>query len=170
VERTGRQRSGSINRDRGPPFTNTLARIGGAMIEVDRDEFDQITAIRAEGEPLHSDERTTQDITFEICKDVEGDMIMLNTIPIRLRKAGDDRVTVDFDDSGTRKYWDGKIGFKTYMEAKKAVVEDRSAEIKDVAIDIYEDDGAWIHLNYSAEVTAEKLKTAVELAEQTCRD
>lgn len=52
------------------------------------------------------------------------------------------------------------------MEAKKAVVEDRSAEIKDVAIDNYEDDGAWIHLNYSAEVTAERLKTAVELAEQ----
>ena len=153
------------------------------MIEVDRDEFGQITAICAEGEPLHSDDGETwflpkgligdstinelpEDITFEICKDVEGDMIMLDTIPIRLRKAGDDRVTVDFDDSGTRKHWDGKIGFKTYMEAKKAVVEDRSAEIKDVAIDNFEDDGAWIHLNYSAEVTAEKLKTAVELAEQ----
>jgi hypothetical protein len=153
------------------------------MIEVDRDEFDQITAIRAEGEPLHSDDGETwflpkgligentinelpEDITFEICKDVEGDMIMLDTIPIRLRKAGDDRVTLDFDDSGTRKYWDGKIGFKTYMEAKKAVVEDRSAELKDVTVDNYEDDGAWIHLNYSAQVTAEKLKTAVELAEQ----
>jgi hypothetical protein len=153
------------------------------MIEVDRDEFDQITAIRAEGEPLHSDDGETwflpkgligehtinelpEDITFEIWKDVEGDMIMLDTIPIRLRKAGDDRVTLDFDDSGTRKYWDGKIGFKTYMEAKKAVVEDRSAELKDVTVDNYEDDGAWIHLNYSAQVTAEKLKTAVELAEQ----
>lgn len=95
------------------------------MIEVDRDEFDQITAIRAEGEPLHSDDGETwflpkgligdstinelpEDITFEICKDVEGDMIMLDTIPIRLRKAGDDRVTVDFDDSGTRKHWDGE--------------------------------------------------------------
>lgn len=26
MERTGRQRSGSINSDRGPPFTNTLYR------------------------------------------------------------------------------------------------------------------------------------------------
>ena len=167
MERTGRQRSGSINRDRGPPFTNTLARIGSAMIEVDRDEFDQITAIRAEGEPLHSDERTTRRHHIRNLQRRRRGYDHAQYYPIRLRKAGDDRVTLDFDDSGTREYCDGKIGFKTYMEAKKAVVEDRSAEIKDVAIDIYEDDGAWIHLNYSAEVTAEKLKTAVELAEQT---
>lgn len=153
------------------------------MIEVDRDEFEQITAIRVDGDTLHSDDGETWflpkglmgdnsiadlpgDVTFEICKDVERDAIMLDTIPIRLRKMADDRVALDFEDSGTRKYWDGKIGFKTYMEAKKAVVEDRSAEIKDLKIDSYDDDGAWIHLAYSSEVSAVKLKTAVELAEQ----
>ncbi len=153
------------------------------MIEVDRNEFGEITAIRVEGEPLHSDDGETwflpkalmgdnsvadvpNDVSFEVCKEVEGDTIMLDMIPIRLRKLAADRVALNFEDAGTRKYWDGKIGFKTYMEAKKAVVEDRSAEIKDLKLDSYDDDGAWIHLWYSAEITAEKLKTAVELAEQ----
>jgi len=153
------------------------------MIEVDRDEFDEITMIRANGEDLHSDDGETWFLpkrligdssiaelpvgpAFEICQDVEGDTIILDNIPIRLRKAANGRVTVDFDDSGTRKYWGGKVGLKTYMETKKAVVEDRSSEIKDLAFGNYEDDGTWIHLTYSTKVTADKLKTTIELAEQ----
>lgn len=52
------------------------------------------------------------------------------------------------------------------MDAKKAILEERAAEVGDVSMDSYEDDGAWIHLAYSAEIDAEKLVTAVQLAEQ----
>lgn len=152
------------------------------MMKVDR-QFDEIHSIRLNGEALHSDDGETwflpkglvgdidvndlpTDATFEVCNRVEKNVIILDTIPIRLRRVGDCKVHLDFEDSGTRKYWDGKMGFKTYMDAKKAVVEDRSAEVSDIALDNYEDDGAWIHLNYSCEIDAEKVQTAIELAEQ----
>jgi hypothetical protein len=73
---------------------------------------------------------------------------------------------LEFEDAGTRKYWDGTVGFKTYMETKKGIVEERAAQVGDIALMEYEDDGAWIHLTYSAETEVEKVSTAVELAEQ----
>ena len=91
---------------------------------------------------------------------------MPETISICLRKIGNNRVRLDFDDSGTRKYWDGAIGFKAYMEAKKAILEERETQVGDVSLDSYEDDGVWIHLTYSAEFDTDKVLTAVELAEQ----
>jgi hypothetical protein len=103
---------------------------------------------------------------FEICSLVENEVIMMDTIPIRVQRVGNGRVLLMFEDSGTRKYWDGKIGFKSYMEAKRQIVEERAAEVGDVRLEHYEDDGAWIHLSYSAEVEADKLETAVQLAEQ----
>jgi hypothetical protein len=152
------------------------------MIEIDRDE-DEILAIRIDGESLDSDdgetwflpkglirELTVNDLpdqaVFEICDRIENSVVMLDTIPIRLKKIGNNRVRLDFDDSGTRKYWDGSIGFKAYMDAKKAILEERATQLGDVSLDSYEDDGAWIHLAYSAEFDAEKVLTAVELAEQ----
>ena len=153
------------------------------MIEIDQ-ENGEIHAIRIDGESLDSDDGERwilpkglirdlavndlpNDAIFEICSRIEDSMIVLDTIPIHLQKIGDDRVRSCFEDSGTRKYWDGDVGFKPYMEAKKAVVEERSIEVGDVSLDSYEDDGAWIHLAYSAEMAADKLITAVELAEQT---
>ena len=90
----------------------------------------------------------------------------MNTIPIRVQRVGDDRVRLDFEDSGTRKYWDGTIGFKTYMETKRGIVEERAQQVGDIAPASYEDDGTWIHMTYSAEVEVVKVSTAVELAEQ----
>lgn len=52
------------------------------------------------------------------------------------------------------------------MEAKRAIVEERAAEVHDVCLDDYDDDGAWIHLAYSATVETDKVATAVQLAEQ----
>jgi hypothetical protein len=152
------------------------------MIEIDREQ-DEILAIKIDGESLDSDdgenwflpkgligELAVNDLpdqaVFEICNRIENSVVMLDTIPIHLKKIGNNRVRLDFDDSGTRKYWDGTIGFKAYMEAKKAILEERETQMGDVSFDSYEDDGAWIHLAYSAEFDADKLLTAVELAEQ----
>ena len=152
------------------------------MIEVDG-EPGEIVSIRINGEALHSDDGETwylpkgligdspvnqlpQTAAFEICDHVEDSIVMMNTIPIRVRKVDSNRVRLEFEDSGTRKYWDGTIGFKTYMETKKGIVEERATQVGDIALTGYEDDGVWIHLAYSAEVEVEKVSTAVELAEQ----
>jgi hypothetical protein len=152
------------------------------MIEVDG-ELDEIQSIRVNGEALHSDDGETwylpkgligessvnqlpETAMFEICDRVEDSVIMMNTIPIRLQKIGDNRLRLEFEDSGTRKYWDGTIGFKAYMETKKGIVEERAAQAGDIELEGYEDDGNWIHLTYSAEVEVANISTAVELAEQ----
>lgn len=152
------------------------------MIDVER-ENGEIVAITINGERLDSDDGERwhlpkgligdlalndlpEDAIFEICNRIENSTIFLDTIPISVKKVGQGRVRLNFEDSGTRKYWDGDVGFKPYMEAKRAVVDERAREVADVALDSYEDDGAWIHLAYSAEVAADKVMTAVELAEQ----
>lgn len=156
------------------------------MIEVDQQDG-EIHAIRLNGEALQSDDGERwllpkglvgdllvndlpENATFDLCDHVEGNVIILDSIPIAIRKVGENKVHLEFDDSGTRKYWDGKIGFKAYMEAKKAIVEDRSAEIGDLSLDHYEDDGAWIHLQYSCDVETEATRTALELAEQVAAE
>jgi hypothetical protein len=93
-------------------------------------------------------------------------MIVIDQVPFSIRKKDNNTIQVEFEDSGTRKYWDGTIGFKPYMEAKKAIVAERSKEIGDVELVHYEDDGAYIHLSYSAEIESDKLKLAIKLAEQ----
>ncbi|MHC4456997.1 MAG: hypothetical protein ACYS0I_07870 [Planctomycetota bacterium] len=152
------------------------------MLKVTRDH-EEIISISINDEDLRTDDTETwylpkglvgetvvnhlpEDAIFEVCSRVESSMIVLDTIPIRIQKIGDSKVRVEFDDSGTRKYWDGTIGFKSFMEAKKAIVEERANEVGDVSIDHYEDDGAWIHLSYSAEIDAEKLGLSIQLAEQ----
>ena len=92
--------------------------------------------------------------------------MVLNTIPMTIERLGPNRMLVMFDDSGTRKYWDGKVGFKTYMEAKKAAVEDRASQERDIALQDYADDGAWIRLAYNLTIEAVNVRTVIELAEQ----
>lgn len=81
--------------------------------------------------------------------------MMIDTVPIQIQRIGDGRIRLEFNDSGTRKYWDGKVGFSVYMEAKKAIIEERTAEIRDLTLESYEDDGAWIHLVGEIEGAAE---------------
>ena len=107
-----------------------------------------------------------KDVEFELCNRYEENTIFLDSVPTRLRRTDNSKVTVVFDDSGTRKYWDGQIGFKPYMEAKRAVVEERMKEVGDITFKSYEDDGAYIWLSYSAEIETELCDTAVEMAEQ----
>ena len=111
-------------------------------------------------------EEIPNNVIFEVCNRIEDSTIFIDSVPFSIRKKNNTTVQVEFNDSGTGKYWDGTIGFKPYMEAKKAIVEERAREVGDVDLQHYEDDGAWIHLSYSAEIEAEKLDLAIKLAEQ----
>jgi len=103
---------------------------------------------------------------FQVCDRIEESVIILDSIPIYIRRTNTCDVEVEFEDMGRRKYWDGQIGFKPYMEAKKAVIEERSAELDDIKLTSYDDDGDYIHLTYSANLNADSCATIVELAEQ----
>jgi hypothetical protein len=107
-----------------------------------------------------------EDALFEICSRFEESVIYLDSIPIYLHRVGDNEVSVKFEDSGRRKYWDGQVGFLPYMEAKKTVVEERSKELNDITLDSYNDDGDYIFLEYSTKFSADSCETIVELAEQ----
>lgn len=49
-------------------------------------------------------------------------MIVFDTIPVRIRKIDDATVFAEFEDSGTQKYWDGKIGLNTLWRPKKILL------------------------------------------------
>ncbi len=151
------------------------------MVEVEREDGD-ITEVRFNGERLEWNDPgwilpkglvaetavndLPEDAVFEICSQYACDTMLIDTVPMQITRIGDSKVRVEFNDSGTRKYWDGKVGFSVYMEAKKAIIEERAAEIKDLVLDSYEDEGSWIHLTYEAEIEVDKLATAVQMAEQ----
>ena len=107
-----------------------------------------------------------EDAEFQPCKYSDKGVVQLDSIPMRIKRVSDARVLVTFEDLGTRKYWDGMIGFKPYMDAKRDTVRERSKEVGDVVFIAYQDDGACIWLSYSAEFEANDLSAAVELAEE----
>ena len=152
------------------------------MIEI-RDDHGEITGITINGEALDSDDGEIwflpkglipglkvsdlpDSVVFEPCKHREDSMVILDTIPIRLRRLDSSKVHVEFEDGGTRKYWDGDVGFKVWMEAKRASIEEQEKEVGDIHFESYDDDGAYIWLTYSAEIETEYVESLVQLAEQ----
>ncbi len=87
-------------------------------------------------------------------------------IPYSLKKISDNKLSISFEDSGRRKFWDGEVGFKIYMEAKKKAIEERAIEVCDIKLDHYNDDGDYIIMNFSCEFETYNLANAVEFAEQ----
>ncbi len=106
------------------------------------------------------------ELRLTICKAKEDDCIVLDTLPIEVQRISDSKVHVIFEDVETRKYWNAPIGLKRYMERKKTLIEERSNEIKDVKIDSYDDDGAYISMYFSADIESDLLIHVVEQAEQ----
>ena len=81
-------------------------------------------------------------------------------------KVGKNEFQVIYDELITRKYWDGPIGLKLYMEAKKDVIEERSKEVVDVNLEDYDDDGAYIHLVYSTKIYTDDMIELLSNMEQ----
>jgi len=50
--------------------------------------------------------------------------------------------------SWTRKYWDGPLGLPHYLDLVRRTIESQGKAIGDVTLVGFEDDGAWVHLEY----------------------
>jgi len=106
------------------------------------------------------------DIQIECCESIDEGLIFLKTIPYRLQKASFGKVSIEFEEVQRRKYWDSEVGLRKYMETKRDIVAERAKEIGDVQLVSYEDDGDYIFLTYSAELSGAKLGQVIDQADQ----
>ena len=60
-------------------------------------------------------------VSFSLCKEIQNDVVVLDHMPTTIRRISADKVLLSFEDSGTRKYWDGRVGFSHYMEGIPAL-------------------------------------------------
>jgi len=109
-------------------------------------------------------------VSFEICEKIEEGIIMLNTLPFTISKILDNKANVYFEDSGRRKYWDGDVGFKLYMETKRDVIKEREKEVGDLKFESYDDDGDYIFLTFSVEIESSTFEEIITFAEQLIQE
>ncbi len=152
------------------------------MIRITR-THDEIVAISFNGEDLQTDggekwylpkgligneivNHLPDDTIFEICNQNENQTIGRATIPIHIQKFSETIVLVNFEDSCSRDSWNGDGNLKEYMETKKKVIQERAEEVGDISLNLYEDDGNWIHLFFASKIEANTINLAIILAEQ----
>lgn len=102
---------------------------------------------------------------IEVCESKDSSVIMVS-VPMTFVKVGKNEFQVIYDELITRKYWDGPIGLKLYMETKRDVIEERSKEVGDVHLENYDDDGAYIHLAYSTKIYTDDMSELLSNMEQ----
>lgn len=107
-----------------------------------------------------------ESIEFELCQSCSNNSVTLDSIPTKIKRIGGNKILISFDDTGTRKYWDGEIGFSLFMETKKKIIQEREINEKDLKLDDYDDDGAFISLLFSTEYECEEFEDAISHAEQ----
>ncbi|MFE4711903.1 hypothetical protein ACFRAM_13600 [Paenibacillus sp. NPDC056722] len=108
---------------------------------------------------------------MEICEKIQENTIYIETVPYTItREFSGNMAVVEFEDSGRRKFWDGPVGFKLYMETKRDLIIERQKELSDIVFDDYEDDGDYIFLRYSTRIEAELLETVIQQAEQIVKE
>jgi len=152
-------------------------------IEVQRDEHDEVIGLKIDGVSFDSDDgeiwfvpkgylrevNTASlpiDVQIECCESVHENVIHLDTIPFRLRGTSSDTALVEFEEMQRRKFWDGSVGLRKYMEAKRDIIAERAKQLGDVTLDSYEDDGDYIYLIYSASISGRKIGHIIDQAEQ----
>ena len=102
---------------------------------------------------------------IEVCESKDSSVIMVS-VPMIFVKVGENEFQAIYDELITRKYWDGSIGLKLYMETKKDIIEERSKEVGDVHLESYDDDGAYIHLVYSTKIYTDDMSELLSNMEQ----
>lgn len=107
-----------------------------------------------------------ENIEIHICEKIQDGTIFLGPISYSLTRIGDNKLLISFHDYGNRKYWDGDIGFKLYMETKMKIIQEREKEIKDIRFGEYDDEGNWISIKFYAEIDSFDFITAINQAEQ----
>jgi len=146
------------------------------------DEHEEVLSININGETLDSEDGEVwycpksilkdvqvndlpENIKFLICREKEESTIVFDTLPMEICKINDSEIYISFEEMEYRKYWDAPVGLKRYMETKKAIIEERSKNLNDLQLDSYNDDGAYIIMNFSTSFNAEYVINAVEQAE-----
>lgn len=97
-------------------------------------------------------------IEIEICESKTSDMIVVD-VPAAFTKIGENQFLVQYEQLIPRKYWDGQVGLKLYMETKRDIIQERSQNVGDIYLEYYEDDGNYICLQYSSKMTADSMES-----------
>ncbi|HML03604.1 MAG TPA: hypothetical protein VK487_09575 [Candidatus Bathyarchaeia archaeon] len=160
-------------------------------ITVERDEDGAILKLMINGELLKSkfgEENETyvvpkgllkniafrdmpEGVTFEVCDRIDAKgVIHLSTLPFEISKISDNKAQILFEDMGSRKFWDGDIGYKLYMETKRDIIKNRQKEIGDVRLEHYKDDGDYIILTFSAQIESQTFEGMMVSAEQLIKE
>lgn len=109
-------------------------------------------------------------IEIEVCESINDSIVEIKGVPTKFTKVGSDRFQAYFDDTTTRKYWNGVVGLNVYMETKRDIIKDRQDNLGDIILENYDDDGAYISMQYSCEITAdsfnELLRTISQIDEE----
>ena len=108
-----------------------------------------------------------EDVVICPCSDIQEGMVILdNDVQYSIRKVEGNNLQIDFSEIGRRKYWDGEIGYKLYMETRREIIEERERELGDIKFEDYDDDGDYIHMNYTLNFETENVAIAIQYAEQ----
>ncbi len=159
-------------------------------ITVERDEDGVILKLMINGELLESKDNEDNEtyivpkgllkniafrempegVSFEVCDRIEDGVIHLTTLPFEISKISDNKAHIHFEDLGRRKYWDGDIGYKLYMETKRDIIKNREKEIGDVKLEDYQDDGDYVFLTFSTEIESQTFEGMMISAEQLIKE
>ena len=107
-----------------------------------------------------------QGLRVELCESICDDNIFINNIPTTISKTSTDTFLVEFSDMHYRKYWDAPVGLKLYMETKRDIIIERERELKDVKFESFDDDGAYITLDYSTSITVDSFAELFSFIDQ----
>jgi hypothetical protein len=144
--------------------------INGEVLE-SRDDEDNETYVVPKGLLRNMPFREMPEgVAFEVCDKIEDGVIHLSTIPFEISKISDNRAHIRFEDSGRRKYWDGDVGYKLYMETKREIIKNRQKEIGDVELEDFDDDGDYIFLTFCAEIESETFEGMIISAGQLIKE
>ena len=102
----------------------------------------------------------------EICESIDDRAVICHNVPTTFVIMDNGSIKVVFDELTTRKYWDGVVGLKLLMETKRDVIQERSKEVGDVFLENYDDDGAYISLNYSYKTDVDTFEELFLLIDQ----
>lgn len=104
--------------------------------------------------------------TLEICDSQSKEIVFCHNVPTTIQIMDDGVFEVTFDETTTRKYWDGPISLKLYMETKRDVITEREKAVGDIRVENFDDDGAYISLTYTAHLNAASFDELIVLVDQ----
>lgn len=103
--------------------------------------------------------------TIEICEFQCESMVQIKT-PAQFQRIGEKEFSVQYGEFIARKYWDGAVELKLYMETKMSIIEERAKEVGDVILRHYDDRGSFICLQYDSVMSADSMEDLLTDIEQ----